>query len=146
MSGMTTEVLLNLVWLLIAVGLFGAWRLRWVHQLRHNSPHRIHEWSAIALALALLFFAVSISDDMHAEIVALEECSANRRDHAHLSSAHHSEIPHATSQVHDWLITAWGPANSADLFAFAVWPVDSLSSSDRFSLTEISRAPPFPLL
>jgi len=143
---MTTEVLLNLVWLLIAVGLVGTWRLRWVHQRRRNSAFRVHEWSAVALTLVLLFFAVSMSDDMHAEIVALEECSANRRDQVYLCAAHHSAISPAMSHDAGWLVAASTPSIDADSWTFAIRLANPLSSSDRFSLPQVSRAPPFSLL
>src|ERR1700735_942323 len=59
------ELFLNLLWMLIAVGLLGAWRTRWVHQ-QHRAPrHSLQEWSALSIALVLLFFAVSMTDEMH---------------------------------------------------------------------------------
>jgi hypothetical protein len=85
---MTMELLLNLIWLLIAVALLCVWRTQWSHQRRGSDRRHLQEWSAVSLALVLLFFAVSMSDDMHSEIVALEESSANRRDQMHSSAAH----------------------------------------------------------
>ena len=143
---MTTEVVLNFVWLLIAAGLVGTWRLRWIHQRRRNSTRCVHEWSAIALALVLLFFAVSISDDMHAEIVALEECSASRRAQVHICVAHHSAVSPALSHRPGWLVAASTPAIDTESRAFAVWSAPSPSSSDVSGLPQLSRAPPLSLL
>jgi len=145
-SDMTTEVLLNLVWLLIAAGLVGTWRLRWVHQRRRNPAPRLHEWSAVALTLVLLFFAVSMSDDMHAEIVALEECSANRRDQVHLCAAHHSAISPAMSHDAGWLVAVSTRSIAPDSQAFAIRLSNPPSSPDRSSLPQVSRAPPLSLL
>jgi hypothetical protein len=39
-------------------------------------------------ALVLLFFAVSLTDDLHAAAMLLDECSASRR---HSICSHHSE-------------------------------------------------------
>jgi hypothetical protein len=113
---MTTEVLLNLVWLLIAAALLGAWRARWIHQRRASCRHSLREWSAVSLALVLLFFAVSMSDDLHAEIVALEDCSANRRDQAHVLGAHAANASGSAFHVPAWATAprvGWfGPADA----------------------------------
>jgi hypothetical protein len=94
------ELFLNILWVLIALGLLGAWRTRWIHQRRRTLRHCVQEWSAISVALVLLFFAVSMSDDLHSEIVALEDCSATRRASVHSANAHalpqSGVAPHST--------------------------------------------------
>ena len=92
------ELLLNILWMLIAVGLIGIWRTRWIHQRRNYSRRSLREWIAVSLALVLLFFAVSMTDDMHAEIVALEECSATKRDLVCLPGAH--ALPQSGTALH----------------------------------------------
>jgi hypothetical protein len=87
------ELLLNLLWLVIAVALVCVWRVQWSNQRRGSDRRNLQEWSAVSLALVLLFFAVSMSDDMHSEIVALEESSANKRDQIHASIEHLSTPP-----------------------------------------------------
>src|SRR5271170_4210539 len=82
------ELLLNILGMLIAAGLLAIWRMRWVYQRRDSSRRSLQEWSAVSLALVLLFFAVSMTDDMHSEIVALEECSTSKRDFVHALGAH----------------------------------------------------------
>ena len=113
---MTTELLLNLVWLLIAAALLSAWRTRWIRQRSGGSRRGLHEWSAISLALVLLFFAVSMSDDMHAEIVALEDCSANKRDQAHISDAHELTVSGSAFHLPVWALAprapTFGPAGA----------------------------------
>jgi len=99
------ELFLNLLWMLIAVGLLGAWRTRWVHQ-QHRAPrHSLQEWSALSIALVLLFFAVSMTDDMHSEIVALEECSTSKRELVCSPGAH--ALPQSGTELHTpfWVIT-----------------------------------------
>jgi hypothetical protein len=88
------ELFLNLVWFLGAVVLVCVWRLRWIPQRSAGTRRGLHEWSAISLALVLLFFAVSMSDDMHAEIVALEDFSASRRQHVDLSAGQDTRWTH----------------------------------------------------
>ncbi|MGB9070830.1 MAG: hypothetical protein WCC21_19865 [Candidatus Acidiferrales bacterium] len=92
-TSMTMELLLNLLWLLIAIALLCVWRTQWRTQRRGRDRRHLQEWSAVSLALVLLFFAVSMSDDLHSEIVALEESSASKRDSIHLSAAHPSVEP-----------------------------------------------------
>jgi hypothetical protein len=87
-TSMTMELLLNLLWLLIAIALLCVWRTQWRTERRGNDRRHLQEWSAVSLALVLLFFAVSMSDDLHSEIVALEESSASKRDPIHLAAAH----------------------------------------------------------
>jgi hypothetical protein len=87
------ELILNLVWLVIATALVCIWRTQWIPQRSGRARGRVQEFSAVSLALVLLFFAVSMSDDLHSEIVALEELSANKRDHAHAGVAHPSAEP-----------------------------------------------------
>jgi hypothetical protein len=87
-TSMTMELLLNLLWLLVAAALVCVWRTQWVNQRRGTDRRHLQEWSAVSLALVLLFFAVSMSDDMHSEIVALEDCSANKRDQIQAYAAH----------------------------------------------------------
>jgi len=140
------ELLLNILWMLIAVGLIGIWRTRWIHQRRHSSRRSLQEWSAVSLALVLLFFAVSMTDDLHAEIVALEECSATKRDLVCLQGAH--ALPQSGTALHisPWAsvvpVPFFGPSSSQQKVELAAHLRSSfLSSSDASS-----RAPPVSFL
>ena len=76
------ETFLNILWLLIAAGVLAVWRTRWARQhrqpgyTRRNPPQ---EWTAVGCALVLLFFAVSLTDDLHFEMVLFDECATGRR-------------------------------------------------------------------
>jgi hypothetical protein len=117
------ELLLNLLWLLIAVALVCVWRTQWSHQRRGTDRRHLQEWSAVSLALVLLFFAVSMSDDMHSEIVALEESSANKRDQIHLSAAHPLMQPAQGVRQAPWAVSprALGPGRFDTVGAVIVW-------------------------
>jgi len=70
------EVLLNTVWLLVAIGAFLIWR----PEVRRGSPmERGHGKSlallALACALVVLFPVISLTDDLHAEQAAMEDSS-----------------------------------------------------------------------
>jgi hypothetical protein len=98
------ELLLNILGTLIALGLLGTWRTRWVHQRHGSSRRSLQEWSAVSLALVLLFFAVSMTDDLHSEIVALEECLTSKRESICQASAH--ALPQSGTVLHapSWAI------------------------------------------
>lgn len=73
------EAFLNILWVLIAAVALGIWRTRWRHEQRQSRRDPLRELTAIGSALVLLFFAVSLTDDLHSEIVLFDECSTGRR-------------------------------------------------------------------
>ena len=73
-----TEVLLNLLWLLIAAVMVVVWRARWVHQRPVARRSILQESIALACSLVLLFFVVSLSDDLREEVLVCDVCSASR--------------------------------------------------------------------
>jgi hypothetical protein len=140
------ELFLNLLWLLIAAVLLCTWRTQWIHERRGGMRHRVREWSAVSVALVLLFFAVSMSDDMHAQIVALEESSANKRDQLHMSGPH--SLPEPGTARHTAALAAPRPmpkvhfeARSGDLLSTGLLFASRLAGD-----AGSSRAPPVFLL
>jgi hypothetical protein len=84
------ELFLNLLWVAIAVIVFGFWRTRWLLERSENRRNPLREWTAFACALVLLFFAVSLTDDLHSELIIFDECCASRRHSSALVCPHHS--------------------------------------------------------
>ena len=82
------ELFLNLLWVLIAAGSIGVWRTCWRSEKPRSRRDSLREWTAMGCALVLLFFAVSLTDDLYAAAMLLDECSASRR---HSICSHHSE-------------------------------------------------------
>lgn len=94
------ELFLNILWLVIAtLGLF-VWRVHWNPQRgdRGHAPWR--QWTAFASALVLLFFMVSLTDDLHSELVYFEECAASRRHTACLACPHDLPQKHVTGAAY----------------------------------------------
>jgi hypothetical protein len=89
------ESFLNLLWVAIAAVAFGFWRTRWLHERSERRRDPLREWTAFACALVLLFFAVSLTDDLHSESVIFDECSATRR-HSLALIRPHDAPPHPT--------------------------------------------------
>src|ERR1700722_293888 len=127
------EIFLNLLWLAVALGLLGLWRGRLAAQLgeRHYAGWR--QWTAVICALIILFFMVSITDDLHSDLMVFEESSAGRRQVTCLDGAHHSPPPHPARAVfailgsRDLLRVVFGhnsvaPGHQASNVKFAVGP------------------------
>ena len=100
MNPISMELFLNLLWLLIAVSAFGIWQAHLSGGGRAPGGQTRRSWIALACALVLLFFVISMTDDLHAEVMVIEDASSSKRHvgnvHAcpqHLSSAkltHHA--------------------------------------------------------
>jgi hypothetical protein len=75
------ELFLNLVWLTFALAALVLWRARWAAESRaarsHAAPWR--QWTAFGSAALLLFFAISLSDDLRIDSTLLDESSSGRR-------------------------------------------------------------------
>ncbi|MGH9712518.1 MAG: hypothetical protein ACRD5M_04370 [Candidatus Acidiferrales bacterium] len=82
------ESFLNILWLLIAVATITLWRMRWIGQRHVVSRRPLLEWTALACALVLLFFAVSLTDDLHSDVMLADDCFTGRR---HTICAHSSQ-------------------------------------------------------
>lgn len=92
------ESFLNILWLLFATSAVLLWQLHWVQQKRAAQRNRVQQWTAFLCGLVLLFFAVSLTDDLHSEIVFYEECANGRRHSlvcgvAQAIPAHGARIP-----------------------------------------------------
>jgi hypothetical protein len=82
------ELFLNLLWVLIAAGAIGMWRICWRREKPRSRRDSLREWTAMGCALVLLFFAVSLTDDLYTAAMLQDECSASRR---HSLSSHLAE-------------------------------------------------------
>lgn len=72
------ETLLNLSWLAVALGLLGLWKFRWLGSRRNHNSRILPEAIAIACAISLLLPAISLTDDLHPEIVAVDAAAGKR--------------------------------------------------------------------
>src|SRR5579863_382151 len=94
------ESFLNLLWVAIAAIAFGFWRTRWLHDRSGRRRDPLREWTAFACALVLLFFVVSLTDDLHSELVIFDECGAGRRHSTALICPHHPPHDGLIKQFH----------------------------------------------
>ena len=83
------ELFLNFLWVLIAVFGFSVWRVCWAPE-RSGRRNPLQEWTAFVAAAVFLFFAVSLTDDLHSNLVLFEECASGRRNAIILPGGHAS--------------------------------------------------------
>jgi hypothetical protein len=86
------ELFLNILWVMIALGALGVWRIDWNRQPHGHSRRPLLEWTALGCALVLLFFAVSLSDDLRAATILVDDCASGRH-HSMVSSCGHGSRP-----------------------------------------------------
>jgi hypothetical protein len=98
------ELFLNILWVLIVLGALGVWCINWACHKRRTSTKLLQEWIALICALVFLFFAVSLSDDLHTAATLCDDAAAGRRqslvwDCAHSShqNAERPQVPSAAA-------------------------------------------------
>jgi hypothetical protein len=105
------ELLLNLIWVLLAVPAFWLWRREALptHRIRYLSPVRCV--LALGFILLLLFPVISATDDLRAMQPETEECPSGRR--AFRSAENEKDhIPNmGTAPALVGLFTAFAPAD-----------------------------------
>jgi hypothetical protein len=80
------ELFLNLLWLTLALAALVVWRVR---NRDHGSSELRREGVAMLFVLVLMFFVISMTDDLHQEIILAEDCSFVRRQTVYVAPSHH---------------------------------------------------------
>ena len=135
------ESFLNILWVAMALATFGVWRMNWLHQRRDSRREPLRDWTAFACALVLLFFAVSLTDDLHSDLVIFDECSMARRHANGLFTPHHASDKLKTAQASAAAILPTGSTRSLRWVATIV-PVPGSSGVRVVALALSGRAPP----
>ena len=88
------EILLNSLWLLVAMGAFLFWQAEGeegtARRREHNRRFRL---LALACALILLFPTISLTDDLHAEQAVMEDSSRSVMKARQLAQGGRSSFP-----------------------------------------------------
>ena len=139
------ELFLNILWVLIALAGVITWRTRWTRQARLRPHAAWREWTAFVCSIVLLFFVVSLTDDLHADLVLLEERCNNRRHATCLICPHHSSPPDGGA-AHAWAILQASPR--ARSLAFDSLPLTARENREMLPNVqpEPGRAPPSSVL
>jgi hypothetical protein len=92
------ETILNLIWLAVTVAAIWLWRFRWSVS-RQNPRHGARmEVVAIVCVLALLFPVISLTDDLHPDMVPADTVSSKRN--LCLLVAHTSQAANSKLSLH----------------------------------------------
>ena len=137
------ESFLNLLWAAMSVVALGLWRWHAASAERDRRREPLREWTAIACALVLLFFAISLTDDLNAEVLFLDDCYAAARRHSGcVAGPQHS--PNSGTVVHSYGVA---PASRSEIFAPLLAVAKVLPVTQQARLIELPvhlavRAPP----
>lgn len=140
------ELILNIVWALIALCGLYVWRMHWARQKACTRRTPVQQWTAFTCGLVLLFFAVSLTDDLHAEIVLFDECASGRRYSVVGTCAHASPDAARIPAVCGVAILPRTPTSEQLTVVSVLSPV-AHDSASRFRFKICSdRAPPLAIL
>jgi hypothetical protein len=73
------EALLNLFWLILALAALALWATRRGRARLKSRFSPCIEVVALVCVLVLLFFSISLTDDLHSEIILITDSSSGRR-------------------------------------------------------------------
>jgi hypothetical protein len=138
----TMETILNLIWLGITLVAIWLWRFRWVASRPSSRRDARLEAVAMVCVLALLFPVISLTDDLHPEVVPVDSISS-KRNHCLLAAscaqAEHAKVP---SSVRSWVaLVSHSPEEIKLVFsAFVLSRLVSQASS--ICLARSTRSPP----
>jgi hypothetical protein len=137
------ELLLNLCWLAVSAGALVAWHANRRRKGCAEDSERVRaEGVALVCALILLFFPISITDDLHPEIFLTADCLSHRRDGVIVcisKTGGHPTVPYRTPPCAAVRVeqTLW-PA----LFFAGLTEQHALTVATASTATGRSRAPP----
>jgi len=108
------ETILNLVWLGVTLAVLWLWRFRWrvSRQNRRHSPRL--EAVAVICFIALVFPVISLTDDLHPEIEAVDAVGGKRNSCLHAGHACNAWGATAASKTHMTLGPLPGPIRSME--------------------------------
>lgn len=67
------ERYLNLLWCAIVVVTVVVWRMCWAPRRQRGSQHAVFQGIALVCAFVFLFFAVSLTDDLHSDLLLVDD-------------------------------------------------------------------------
>ena len=135
------ETILNFLWLAVTLTIAGVWSFRWLPSQQHPRMRMRREAIALVCALALLFPAISLTDDLHPESVAVDAASGKRN--ACQLLAHFSQVRQDPGR---WLGKSLGHSRRA---AVAILPhsvAPSLAVASNLALASHSASPSFQVI
>src|SRR5258708_21190789 len=136
------ETILNLVWLVVTLAALWIWRFRWAASRRNPRCNVRQETIAIVCVLALLFPVISLTDDLHPDMVPADTVSSKRMHCLLVASAVHGGNAKSPSIVHlSFALLSKSPPETRLLPAGCLQGF-RFSRTVSFSITGFGRSPP----
>jgi hypothetical protein len=134
------ELLLNLIWLALALPAFWMWRRMPVHARNAHWFGCCRPFLLLACALVLLFPVISATDDLHAMRPEVEESNPFNRQLKNSAAARSGACAHASGII---VFHATGFAeNRNDEPCGVVSVASSITPESSFFREQVSRGPP----
>ena len=138
------ELLLNVLWLLVALAAIGYCWGRWSGAESEADLHGgcFRKWVALACALVLLFFVISLTDDLHPELATLEDSSRSKRVWLGCANLHGAGNPAKTVANHPSAILPDLPSLASARAFICLLPAEVFPRARAFLRPTPGRAPP----
>lgn len=137
------ETILNLIWLGITLVAIWLWRFRWSASRRNPRHSSWLEAVAMVCILALLFPVISLTDDLHPEVVPVDSISSKRNHCLLAASCAHTDRAKVPSSVRPWVaLVSHFPEEITPVFSGFVLSF-SVSQASLICFASSSRSPPF---
>jgi hypothetical protein len=134
------ELFLNILWAVISVVALSVWRYHWKRQEGDAAP-AWQQWPAFLCVLVFIFFAVSLSDDLHAAAILADDCTLGR--HHSLGWNRGSPSHNDSGPVHGFVPLGTFAASPTPLEPGArIIPAESATVLARYLRTNFFRGPP----
>lgn len=140
----TMELMLNLVWLTLALPAIWMWRHESVCPADGCRLNRIRPFLLLSCVLVLLFPVISATDDLHAMRQEIEESSSSKRMVKQAVGDKSTAAPSIAGALPAWISPVPFGFNDQDCGRVLVVPV--ALPQQAHSGERASRAPPFPYL
>jgi hypothetical protein len=94
------ETILNLAWLGVTLAVLWLWWFRWTVSRENRRHTRRQEAVAVLCFIAFVFPVISLTDDLHPEIVAVDAASGKRNAALHVANSSHARFAASDTRTH----------------------------------------------
>ena len=136
------ETLLNLIWLAITVAAFWVWRFRWSGSRIESKHGKKIESVAMVCVLAIFFPVISLTDDLHPEIVVVDAASGKRNACLIAASAPRLLPAPVAARAHFAVAILNRPVVASNFIVSRMVPLVPFHRSSFFVSSSSGRSPP----
>jgi hypothetical protein len=136
------ETLLNLIWLAITVAAVWVWRFRWSGSRIEAKHNKKIQSVAMVCVLAILFPVISLTDDLHPEIVVVDAASGKRNACLIAASAPQLLPAPAAASAHFAVAILISPLVANNFLVSRIVPLVPFHPSSVFASSSPGRSPP----